>query len=498
MIKFDSQYILNSITPLENMFIQQYLVKAPGDYVKVYIYCLNLCHWPMGDVHVSYESIAETLRLNCEDVQRALRYWCKLGVMSVECFEEQLEMEIYSVKETMARNEASDGQTLYTYRAFNNELSDAFHPRILDTQDYLLYQDMINIFEVSQEYVIEAVKYSVKTSGDVNIPYKYVERVIEAWKNDNINSVSELKTYLEKRDSTYRELCSVLRYLGMNRAPTIPELNYYKKWTDEFGFSFDAIKEACNATVGASNPTIKYLDSIITALHEKKASTPQQIAKDKEKSTNARLKVRRLLYYLGINGAPSAVHLQKYAKWEDDYHFTEEAITIAASMITPGRNPFDSLDSLLESFYMKGIQDADSMLMYSNQKKEHDTEIGELKTLLGDTSPITDIQRDTFKRWLDEYKMPVEVIFLAAALAQEADKPWGYVNKVLSNWSAAGINTKQAAQEQMASFSKPQSNQTQKPSKNTKGYGFTNIESHTYNESDYASMFDELSDDTNA
>ena len=145
MIKFDSQYILNSITPLENMFIQQYLVKAPGDYVKVYIYCLNLCHWPMGDVRVSYNSIAETLRLNCEDVQRALRYWCKLGVMRVECFEEQLEMEIYSVRETMARNEASDGQTLYTFRAFNNELSDAFHPRILDTQDYLLYQDMINI-----------------------------------------------------------------------------------------------------------------------------------------------------------------------------------------------------------------------------------------------------------------------------------------------------------------------------------------------------------------
>lgn len=492
MIKFDGQYHLYDITPIENMFIQQYLVKSPGDYVKVYIYCLNLCYFPNNDSAVTYDTIATALKLNAEDVQRAMRYWCRLGIMTVENFEDNLDIEMHSAREMLLGNEAADSFNLYRFKEFNNALSDAFSPRILDTQDYLLYQDMITMFDVSEAYIIEAVKYAVKTAKNVDIPYKYVEKIIEAWKNDNINTVESLKTYLEKRDSTYKELCTVLRYLGMNRAPTIPELNCYKKWTDEYKFSFEAIKEACNATISANSPTIKYLDSILMGLYEKKASTPEQIVAVKEKSDNYRTKVRKLLYYFGITGAPSAVQVQKYTKWENDYHFNEDAITIAASMITNSHSPFDALDRLLESLYMNGISDADSMLVYMNKLHEHDTDINAVKNVFKDGGEIKESERTYIKKWLEDYSFPIDLVLFAAEISISADKPWAYMNKILTSWKNSGITTVETAK---ASINGNQNNTKSQQNKtvNNKKYSFTNIDSHNYTEEDYSSMFDDFS-----
>lgn len=495
MIKFDSQYHLYDITPIENMFIQQYLVKSPGDYVKVYVYCLNLCYFSNGDPVVTYDSIATALKLNSEDVQRAMRYWCRLGIMTVENFDGNLDIEMHSAREMLLGNDASDSFSLYQFREFNNALSDAFSPRILDTQDYILYQDMITMFDVSEDYIIEAVKYAVKTAKSVDIPYKYVEKIIEAWKNDNINTVETLKTYLKKMDSTYREICTVLRYLGMNRAPTIPELNCYKKWTEEYKFSFEAIKEACNATISANSPTIKYLDSILVGLYEKKASTPEQIVAVKEKSDNYRMKVRKLLYYFGISGAPSAVQVQKYTKWENDYHFNEDAVTIAASMITNSNNPFDALDRLLESFYMNGVSDADSMLIYMNKIHEHDNDINAVKKVFNDNDEIKESERTYIKKWLEEYSFSIEVVLLAAQMSLSAGKPWPYMNKILASWKNAGISSLEDAKASIDA--KNNKSQQRNTAVQNKKYSFTNIDSHNYTEEDYSSMFDDFSENDN-
>ena len=324
-----------------------------------------------------------------------------------------------------------------------------------------------------------------------DIPYKYVEKIIEAWKNDNINTVEALKTYLEKRDSTYKELCTILRYLGMNRAPTIPELNCYKKWTDEYKFTFDAIKEACNATISANSPTIKYLDSILTSLHEKKISSPEEITKTKAKSENYRTKVRKLMYYMGMQGAPSVASVQLYTKWENDYHYTEEDITIAASLVQNSRNPFEALDSLLESYFMRGIKNGEQMLMFVNKKKTHDEDIKALKSVIHDSPEITDTDRDFMHRWLDELEMPIEVVLSAAALALTANKPWLYINKIMLTWHSEGIKTLEQAQERMASV--PADTGAQ-PAKKGKSYSFTNIDSHTYSQQEYENMFDNFSD----
>ncbi len=491
MIKFDSQYHLFDVTPIENIFIQQYLVKSPGDYVKVYIYCLNGCYFPDGE-NVSFESIAQALKLSEDDVRRAVRYWTRLGIMSTEenTEDKTLEIEMHSMKDMFFRCDFSDNVDLYHFKEFNAQLTEAFAPRILDTQDYLLYQDMMNIYRVNEDYVLEAVKYSIKATKSVDVTYKYVEKVIESWRNAGLDSIEKIRRHIEKNDASYRGICAILRYLGMNRMPTMPELNCYKKWTDEYHFDHDAIKEACNQTLSANAPTIKYLDSILTSLHEKNISTATEITEEKDNAENYRNKVRKLLYYLGLRGAPSAVQTQKYKKWERDYGFDEDAISVAASLITETKRPFDSLDAILESFYMKGITDTEGMLTYVNEKKKYDDGIKEIKSIIGSKEIISDSERELMRRWHEESNIADDIIKYAASISASAEKPWAYMNTVLTTWAKNGVKTRDEAER----FNNTKSSGDKANTKPEKKYSFTNIDKHEYSESDYGNMFDNFGD----
>ena len=63
---FDDSAALFDSTPVENMFITEYMLRAPGDFVKVYLYALMLCYHPTP--RMSLSSMARDLDMTEEDV----------------------------------------------------------------------------------------------------------------------------------------------------------------------------------------------------------------------------------------------------------------------------------------------------------------------------------------------------------------------------------------------------------------------------------------------
>ena len=70
-----TNYALGNTTVLENEFIDQYMVKANGEYVKVYLLLLRHMNRPDGILTVS--EMADLLECTEKDVRRALNYWKK-------------------------------------------------------------------------------------------------------------------------------------------------------------------------------------------------------------------------------------------------------------------------------------------------------------------------------------------------------------------------------------------------------------------------------------
>lgn len=76
---FDDSAALFDATPVENMFITEYMLRAPGDFVKVYLYGLMLCYH--RSERMSLASMARDLDVTQEDIERAYRYWEREGLV---------------------------------------------------------------------------------------------------------------------------------------------------------------------------------------------------------------------------------------------------------------------------------------------------------------------------------------------------------------------------------------------------------------------------------
>ncbi len=68
-----TNHVQSNTTVLENEFIDQYMAKANGEYVKVYLLLLRHLNEPSGALTIS--RIADLLDHTEKDVIRALNYW---------------------------------------------------------------------------------------------------------------------------------------------------------------------------------------------------------------------------------------------------------------------------------------------------------------------------------------------------------------------------------------------------------------------------------------
>ena len=73
-----------NFTSISNVFIDEYMPKANGEFVKIYLHLLRLIG--SGEAlsqELSTEKIADKFNLLESDVMRALNYWCEQGLLSL-------------------------------------------------------------------------------------------------------------------------------------------------------------------------------------------------------------------------------------------------------------------------------------------------------------------------------------------------------------------------------------------------------------------------------
>ena len=80
MFKLDENALRYGSLPVDNLFFQEYLPGAKGDYVKVYLYGLYLCQRPAEDM--SLAALSKELDMTEAQVEAALRYWERRRLVS--------------------------------------------------------------------------------------------------------------------------------------------------------------------------------------------------------------------------------------------------------------------------------------------------------------------------------------------------------------------------------------------------------------------------------
>lgn len=357
-----STILLNSshergVTLVPNRFIDEYMPVASGSYVKVYLYllrCMNSYH----DAGITISSIADRLDETEKDIIRALCYWEKVALITLErtdkqeilsitinnpdCGNENYDSGNYANGNYESRNSEKEQEEPQSYQEANS-LLDSFEevapaentenkkahlfekPTYSEAQIKQLTENdevkwLLNIIEIYLDrlikpmdlqlilYLYESLGFSTELimylyeyciSKNKKNP-SYIEAVALSWAEEGVDTVEKAEAKSALYNSNYN---AVNKAFGLNRAPGQIEKQHIEKWLNKFGFSIDIIVEACNRTILLTQkPDFKYADKILENWHKKGVKELSQISKlDEEHSRDMARNSAK-----STNAAPSA------------------------------------------------------------------------------------------------------------------------------------------------------------------------------------------------
>ncbi|MBQ4521862.1 MAG: DnaD domain protein [Lachnospiraceae bacterium] len=314
-------------TIVPDAFILEYMPKANGSYVKVYLY---LCLALSKNRPLSISELAESCNETENDIKRALQYWEKEGLLSLEINQNRTLTGIdllTPVKEPAEDFNSeppesldteytpymdSSAETYSTYYTESNKepelaaakeiptppkkeysivqikerekdtsfsqlvyMIETYFGRPFTQTDYhsLLY--ILDDLEFSLELLEYLVEYSVSKNKN---SMRYIEAVAIAWHKEGIKTIKAAKL----QSSSYNELYTlVAKSLGLGRNITSVEAEFIDNWQNKLGFEAAMIKEACNRAIlhSPTSGTVTYVNGILETWNKAKVHNLSELAK---------------------------------------------------------------------------------------------------------------------------------------------------------------------------------------------------------------------------
>ena len=307
-------------TIVSNRFIDNFMPRANGAYIKVYLYLLRRLHASSANgPELTVAGLADFLGDTEGDVLRAFAYWERHGLLKVtrqgdvitglQVLECPAETEVTSAGTTQSissgtvatasvtqTNQPNFTDSTPVVPANNGTSARAQLPTYTKKQIRELSQNdeirwIMNVVERYLErlltpadiqliiYLYESVGfptdlilhlYDYCASKDKKNP-SYIEAVAIRWAEEGIRTVAEAENASSRYNVGYQ---AVAKAFGLNRMPGAAEQQFIDRWMGigekQYGFSIEIVTEACNRSLLATQrPDFKYADKILENWYNK-------------------------------------------------------------------------------------------------------------------------------------------------------------------------------------------------------------------------------------
>ena len=262
-------------TTVENEFIDLYMAKANGEYVKVYLMLLRYLN--ADDQSMSISKMADYLECTEKDVLRALNYWHEVGLLRIDYDGSSniCGLSVGKVGSTSAQTEVTEPvspvviKSVPTAAPVNQEdlrqlyfVAEQYMGKPLSASEIKKINYFLDELHFSLDLIEYLIEYCVENEHK---NMRYIEKVAHNWSDENIKTVSQAKEFTSAFTACNKDCYSILNAFGIKgRNPAPLELEFIKRWTSEYGFSIEVILEACNRTIANTHKAdFKYTDSIL-------------------------------------------------------------------------------------------------------------------------------------------------------------------------------------------------------------------------------------------
>ena len=346
---FDEQHNRLDMTLIENLFIEEYMRLAPGDFIKVYLYGLYLCtHASAVD---SLATFADRLGLTPAVVRNAFTYWQREGILKCES-EDPLLVQYFSLA-AMFLTQSKGVKQLYQYRDFNQRLQLVFGTRLLQTKELNKFYELLDVCGFPQETVLLLAEYCVgRTDTDVSITY--IVKTADTWMKKGIQTAEQAQLYLQHMETMQSLAAKVLKHLRQSRLPTLDEQELAEQWV-AWGMQEDFILYACKALVGTANPNLKYLSRVLEGYKNDGIFSVAAAEEQERKNERTLEEVKRIFTTCKIKKRPNQTEIEVYNRWRDEWAMPYEILSYAAQIAAGYSNPWNTLLSIVSAWYKAGV-----------------------------------------------------------------------------------------------------------------------------------------------
>ena len=337
-----SSDIATSFTTVSDIFIDQYMPKANGEFVKVYLYLLRATGSGAGIATIS--EIADHFSNTEADIIRALNYWASEGILQLQSGADGQIMGINLCSLSVSGMQAAQSniQSAVADNAAQNNL-----------QNGVVNNATQNNFQNS---VVNNAAQNISTA-DIRMQDSVVEK-LKSQTTDKASSsqkeytLDEIKEFRKNPDIS--ELFFIIEtYLKHTLSSTDTNMVLY--WLDELHFSTDLVEYLVEYCITKGHSSLRYMNKVALGWADAGIKTVDQAKDDAAAHSQIYYSVMKALGITGRNLVDSEVSLIN--KWVGEYGFDIELVKAACSKtISAIQKPsFEYTDSILANWRKKDV-----------------------------------------------------------------------------------------------------------------------------------------------
>ena len=337
-----SSDIATSFTTVSDIFIDQYMPKANGEFVKVYLYLLRATGSGAGIATIS--EIADHFSNTEADIIRALNYWASEGILQLQSGADGQIMGINLCSLSVSGMQAAQSniQSAVADNAAQNNLQNGVVNNATQNnfQNSVVNNAAQNISTANirmQDSVVEKLKSQTPDKAASSQKEYTLDEIKEFRKNPDI---SELFFIIET-------------YLKHTLSSTDTNMVLY--WLDELHFSTDLVEYLVEYCITKGHSSLRYMNKVALGWADAGIKTVDQAKDDAAAHSQIYYSVMKALGITGRNLVDSEVSLIN--KWVGEYGFDIELVKAACSKtISAIQKPsFEYTDSILANWRKKDV-----------------------------------------------------------------------------------------------------------------------------------------------
>lgn len=320
-------------TVISNRFIDEYMTDANDAQLKVYLYLVRMMN---AKLPTSISDIADQFNHTEKDVIRSLKYWEGKNLLALEydamqnlsgihlmplegqasyqpempkpltvapmlSFIQQPAQSASIPRTTLQYQAAPQPQLAQAPQYREEEVIDSYQKPSYSVEELKSFKqndEAATIIFVAEQYIgrplsptdlksllfiydklcfsVDLMDYLLQYCVERGKrDFRYIEKVAIGWAEQGITDVDQARSSSQYDKSVY----TMMKWLGKSSNPTAKEREFMDKWTKQYHFSMDLIKEACDRTVMATDTRrFYYADGILTRWAASNVQTMNDVA----------------------------------------------------------------------------------------------------------------------------------------------------------------------------------------------------------------------------